>query len=71
MTFNIVLEKAEEGGFNVSVPSLDGCFTQGDTEEEALNNAKEAIICYLEGLQKLNQIKLSPESFCKPVEVCI
>lgn len=54
MTFNIILDPAEEGGFNVVVPALDGCYTQGDSEEEALINAKEAIICYLEGLEKLN-----------------
>ncbi len=34
---------------NVSVPALDGCFTQGESEEETLRNAKEAILCYLEG----------------------
>ncbi|HDQ26838.1 MAG TPA: type II toxin-antitoxin system HicB family antitoxin [bacterium] len=51
MKFNIILEPAEEGGFNVSVPALDGCFTQGTTEEEAINNAKEAILAYLEGLE--------------------
>lgn len=56
MKFNIILEKAEEGGFNVIVPALDGCFTQGETEQEAVENAKEAIICFLEGLQKLNEI---------------
>lgn len=60
MKFNVVHEPAEEGGFNVTVPALDGCFTQGETEEEALNNAKEAIICYLEGLEKVNQIKSKP-----------
>ena len=43
MKFNIVLEKAEEGGYNVKVPALDGCFTQGDNLKEALVNAKEAI----------------------------
>ncbi|MBI1870208.1 MAG: type II toxin-antitoxin system HicB family antitoxin [Chlamydiae bacterium] len=57
MNFYVVLEKAEEGGYNVMVPALEGCFTQGDTEEEALANAKEAILCYLEGLEKVNQIK--------------
>jgi len=54
MKFNIILEKADEGGYNVKVPALDGCFTQGDTEEEAMDNAREAIICYLEGLEKVN-----------------
>ena len=69
MKFNIILTPAEEGGFNVTVPALDGCFTQGDTEKEALKNAKEAIICYLEGLEKVNQIKSKPKSVIKEIEV--
>ncbi len=60
MKFNVILEAAEEGGYNVTVPALDGCYTQGDTEEEAFKNAKEAILCWLEGLQKLNGIKSKP-----------
>ena len=71
MKFVVVLEKAEEGGFNVTVPALDGCFTEGDTEEEALKNAKEAIICYLEGLEKVNQIKSKPGVLAKEVEVTL
>jgi len=71
MKFNVILKKADEGGFDVSVPALDGCFTQGETEKEAISNAKEAIICYLEGLQKLNQIKSGPKVSVKKVEVAI
>lgn len=71
MKFNIVLEKAEEGGFNITVPALDGCFTQAETEEEALSNAKEAILCYLEGLEKLNQIKTKPNLIYHELEVII
>jgi len=56
MKFNVVLEKAEEGGYNVTIPALEGCFTEGENEEEALINANEAIICYLEGLQKVNEV---------------
>jgi antitoxin HicB len=52
MRFNVVLEKADEGGYCVSVPALDGCFSEGETLEEALRNAKEAIICYLFYLQQ-------------------
>ncbi|MCX7050121.1 MAG: type II toxin-antitoxin system HicB family antitoxin [Candidatus Sumerlaeota bacterium] len=55
--YEVVLQEAEEGGFNASVPALDGCFTQGETEEEALANAREAILCYLEGLEKVNQMR--------------
>lgn len=69
MVFNVILEPAEEGGFNVSVPALEGCFSQGDTEEEALENIKEAILCYLEGLEKLNEIKSKPGVILKQVEI--
>ena len=50
-TYKILLNKAEEGGYNVSVPALPGCLTQGDTVEEALEMAKEAIELYLEEIQ--------------------
>jgi antitoxin HicB len=69
MKFNILLEPAQEGGYNVTVPALDGCFTQGDTQEEAIHNAQEAIICYLEGLEKLNQIKSKPGTILQELEV--
>ena len=71
MKFNIILEPAEEGGFNVSVPALDGCYTQGETEKEAIENAREAILCYLEGLEKVNQIKSTPRAIIKEVEVSL
>jgi antitoxin HicB len=71
MKFQVALEKAEEGGFNVSVPALDGCFTQGENIDEALENAREAILCYLEGLEKLNEIKSGPDLTVKEVEVAL
>ena len=71
MKFNVILEPAEEGGFNVSVPALDGCFTQGDSEEESLTNAKEAIQCYLEGLEKLNQIKNKPNYIVRELQIAL
>jgi len=69
MKFNIILTPAVEGGFNVTVPALEGCFTQGETEKEALKNAREAIICYLEGLEKVNQIKSKPKAVIREIEV--
>jgi len=71
MKFLVMLQPAEEGGYNVSVPALDGCFTQGETEEEALSNAREAIVCYLEGLEKVNQIKTRPGVTAREVEVAL
>ncbi|MEO5359116.1 MAG: type II toxin-antitoxin system HicB family antitoxin [Nitrospirota bacterium] len=71
MKFNLILEPAEESGFNVIVPALDGCFTQGDTEEQGIENAKEAIHAYIEGLEKLNQIKSRPDVILKEVAVAL
>jgi predicted RNase H-like HicB family nuclease len=48
MEIEIILEKQEEGGYTVYVPSLQGCISQGETKEEALGNIKEAIELYLE-----------------------
>ena len=51
MHFKVVLEEDEEvGGYVVSCPGLPGCFFQGDTMEEALENIKEAIQACLESL---------------------
>ena len=50
-TFRILLTPEEEGGFSVSVPSLPGCYTQGESVEEAISMAKEAISLYIEGLE--------------------
>jgi len=48
MKIRVVLEPSEEGGYTVYVPSLPGCISEGETEEEALKNIKEAIELYLE-----------------------
>jgi predicted RNase H-like HicB family nuclease len=50
-TFRILLTPEEEGGFSVTVPSLPGCYTQGDSIEEAINMAKEAISIYVESME--------------------
>lgn len=47
MTFPVLLEK-DEDGFVISCPLFDGCFTQGDTREEAIKNIKEVIEMCLE-----------------------
>ena len=48
MKLKIVLEASEEGGFTVYVPALPGCVSEGDTEDEAIKNIKEAVELYLE-----------------------
>jgi predicted RNase H-like HicB family nuclease len=46
MTYKVVLNRSEEG-YSVSCPGLPGCWSQGATEEEALENIRDAIQEYL------------------------
>jgi len=46
MKYRIALHKSEEG-FSVSVPGLPGCWSQGATEKEAVENIRDAIREYL------------------------
>lgn len=51
-TYTIILEAdTEEGGYTVTVPALPGCITQGETVEQCLERAHEAIEGYLESLK--------------------
>ncbi len=50
--FKVILEWNEDGsGYTVTVPALPGCISEGDTIQEAMDNAQEAIIGYLEALK--------------------
>ncbi|MDD8032043.1 MAG: type II toxin-antitoxin system HicB family antitoxin [Acidobacteriota bacterium] len=51
LRYKISLRKEPEGGYTVTVPSLPGCVTYGDTIEEAINMAREAIQLYIESLK--------------------
>jgi predicted RNase H-like HicB family nuclease len=51
MKYRIVLHKSEEG-FAVSVPGLPGCWSQGATEQEAIENIREAIREYLAAVEE-------------------
>ncbi|MDO9517712.1 MAG: type II toxin-antitoxin system HicB family antitoxin [Methanosarcinaceae archaeon] len=52
LNYRILLRKEPEGGYTVLVPSLPGCITYGDTIEEAIKMAKEAIELYIESLRE-------------------
>ena len=69
MLFKVILRTdLEDGGFNVSCPALPGCHSQGDTEEEAIENIKDAIIGCLEALNQRAKIHNESE---KVVEVAL
>lgn len=55
MEYTILIHKAEEGGYWTEVPSLSGCFSQGETVEEAIENTKDAIQCHIEALREDGQ----------------
>ena len=48
--YTVLLVREPEGGYVVRVPALQGCVTEGDSLSEARENAREAIIAYLESL---------------------
>lgn len=49
LTYEVVLQPSpDEGGYTVYVPALRGCVSEGDTEEEALENIKDAISVWLD-----------------------
>jgi len=49
-TFSVVLDPDPDGGYTVTVPALPGCVTEGETVEECIANAEEAIAIYIEEL---------------------
>ena len=51
MRYKVVFHRSEEG-ISVSVPGLPGCWSEGDTEEEALANIRDAITEYLAALDE-------------------
>jgi len=52
LSYKVIFEPAEEGGYTVYVPSLHGCISEGDTYDEALENIKEAIKGWIEVSKK-------------------
>ena len=46
LTYDVVLEPSDGGGSTAYVPSLRGCVSEGETEEEALDNIRDAIVTW-------------------------
>lgn len=57
--YEVVLEPADEGGFAVFVPGMRGCVSQGETEEEALENIRDAIQCWLDSWDEVEAERAS------------
>ena len=70
LKFKVVLDEDEDGGLVVTVPALPGCISQGDTQEEALENIKEAIELHLSSLAE-DGIPISGKKKVKTVAVAL
>ncbi len=46
MNIKVIVENGEDGNFVARVPALAGCWSQGKTKEQALDNIREAIDLY-------------------------
>ncbi|HHE48422.1 MAG TPA: type II toxin-antitoxin system HicB family antitoxin [Candidatus Acetothermia bacterium] len=53
--FNIVVERDEDGVYIASCPALQGCYSQGDTYEEAVENLKDAIRLHIEARREVGE----------------
>ena len=54
MKYRVVLKQSEEG-ISISCPGLPGCWSQGATEEEALENIQSAIHEYMNAVSELSE----------------
>lgn len=68
--YSAIFEPAEEGGYTVTIPSLPGCISEGDTFEEASKNIKEAAELYLVTMREENEeIPEDTEVIVAPIEI--
>lgn len=62
MRYPVVIHKDPDSDYGVTIPDLPGCFSAGETMDEALGGAAEAIECHLEGLMLDGEPLLMPTS---------
>ena len=55
MTYTVVIHRAEEAGYWAEVPAVPGCFTQGESVEEVLQNVREALRGCLDSLAAMGK----------------
>jgi len=71
MIFHVQLEKAEDGWIVAECPALPGCVSQGKSEEEALENIKEAITAWLWAEDQKAVASMKKRSRKHPVAVAV
>ncbi|MCX6702472.1 MAG: type II toxin-antitoxin system HicB family antitoxin [Candidatus Wolfebacteria bacterium] len=72
LSFPVVYEADPEGGYVVSIPTLPGCRSQGETLEEAESRIKEAAVLYLESLfRETGKLPKDVRTFQGRIEVAV
>ena len=71
MLFHVTLAAAEDGWFVAEVPALPGCVSQGKSEEEALENVREAITAWLWAEDQKALAGLSDTERARPIVVAV
>ena len=56
MEYTVIMHPAEEGGYWAEIPALPGCYSQGETLEEVIQNVKEAVESHVDALKQDNQV---------------
>ncbi len=60
MEYVVIVHTAEEGGYWAEVPALDGCFAQGESVEEALDDVRGAITSHLQAMAEFGDDSGAP-----------
>ena len=60
MRYPIFIEKDENSDYGVTVPDLPGCFSAGESLDEAISNAREAILTHVEGMLMDDEAIITP-----------
>jgi predicted RNase H-like HicB family nuclease len=71
MIFDIILEEEDDGTYSVHCPALKGCHSQGNTQDEAIVNIREAIELYLEVTHEKASQMVRSQSRCSVVEIAV
>ncbi len=71
-TYTIQIERDEDGVYVVSVPALPGCYTEGQTFDEAMKMAQEAIVAFITILARRGKpIPVERKSMLSPFMVSV
>ena len=67
--YTVILEPEADGGYHAYCPALKGCHSQGDSIDEAMAHAREAIEAYLESLRAHGEPIPQEDLVIQPIEI--